>query len=170
MKQVRDTRYEIRADGGAVRGFDPHPASRIPYRACLALCLALFSAGGAAQVMTDPTRPPASFGAGEPDAGDGGGIMLQSVLISPAQRAAIINGVLVRLGEKYGDAVLIEVAESEVVLRSGAIRQVLKLHPGVNMRQIGSAAVAGVPRAGEAQSGAEPAGGGSAPARQGAQR
>jgi MSHA biogenesis protein MshK len=153
-------------DGSAVRGFDPHPASRIPYRTCLALCLALIATGTAcAQVMNDPTRPPASFGAGEPDAGDGGGIMLQSVLISPAQRAAIINGVLVRLGEKYGDAVLIEVAENEVVLRSGAIRQVLKLHPGVNMREIGSAAAAGVPRAGRAQSGAEPASGGSTPAR-----
>ena len=130
------------------------------------LCLTLLATGTAwAQVMNDPTRPPASFGAGEPDAGDSGGIMLQSVLISPAQRAAIINGVLVRLGEKYGDAVLIEVAENEVVLRSGAIRQVLKLHPGVNMRQIGSAAAAGVPRAGQAQSGAEPASGGNTPAR-----
>lgn len=130
------------------------------------LCFALLSASAAAQqVMTDPTRPPASFGAGEPDAGDGGGILLQSVLISPAQRAAIINGVLVRLGEKYGGAVLIEVAENEVVLRSGTIRQVLKLHPGVNMRQIGSAAAAGVPPMGQAQSGAEPASGGSTPAR-----
>jgi hypothetical protein len=130
----------------------------------LALALMLCAASAAAQ-MNDPTRPPASFGTGEPDAGDGGGIMLQSVLISPAQRAAIINGVLVRQGEKYGDAVLIEVAENEVVLRSGAIRQVLKLHPGVNMRQIGSAAAAGVPPMGQAQSGAEPASGGSAPAR-----
>jgi len=129
----------------------------------VALALALCAASATAQ-MNDPTRPPASFGASEPDAGDGGGIMLQSVLISPAQRAAIINGVLVRQGEKYGDAVLIEVSENEVVLRSGAIRQVLKLHPGVSMRQIGSAAAAGVPRAGQGQS-AEPASGGSTPAR-----
>ncbi|MGH8640126.1 MAG: hypothetical protein ACRET6_00365 [Burkholderiales bacterium] len=130
----------------------------------VALALALCAASATAQ-MNDPTRPPASFGAGEPDTGDGGGIMLQSVLISPVQRAAIINGVLVRLGEKYGDAVLIEVAENEVVLRSGAIRQVLKLHPGVNKREIGSTVAAGVPRAGQAQSGAEPASGGSTPER-----
>jgi MSHA biogenesis protein MshK len=125
----------------------------------LALALMLCAASAAAQ-MNDPTRPPASFGAGEADAGDGG-IMLQSVLISPIQRAAIINGVLVRLGEKYGDAVLIEVTENEVVLRGGGVRQVLKLHPGVNMRQIGSAAAAGAARKGQAQSGAEPASGGS---------
>ena len=154
----RKAKGERKLARSAGSSFILHPSS-------FALCLALLSASTAAQVMNDPTRPPASFGAGEPDAGESGGIMLQSVLISPAQRAAIINGVLVRLGEKYGDAVLIEVAENEVVLRSGAIRQVLKLHPGVSMREIGSAAAAGVPRAGRAQSGAEPASGGSTPAR-----
>ena len=142
---------------------NPSPVTRHSSLA-VALALALYAASATAQ-MNDPTRPPASFGAGETDAGDGGGIMLQSVLISPAQRAAIINGVLVGQGEKYGDSVLIEVSENEVVLRSGAIRQVLKLHPGVSMRQIGSAAAAGVPRAGQGQSGAEPASGGSALAR-----
>ena len=106
--------------------------------------------------MNDPTRPPASFGSSEPDAG-GGGIMLQSVLISPSQKAAIINGVLVPLGGKYGDAVLVEVSEKEAVLRSGGIRQVLKLHPGVDMKQIGSAAAAGIPAADKAQSGNTPA-------------
>jgi MSHA biogenesis protein MshK len=153
MKQVRDTRYEIRVDGGAARGFDPHLVSRIPYRACLALCLALLAPGAAAQVMTDPMRPPPGFDVGAADAGDrGGGIMLQSVLISPTRRAAIINGVLVRLGERYGDAVLIAVAESEVVLRSGGTRQVLKLHPAVDKRERG-AATAGTERGGNARSG-----------------
>jgi MSHA biogenesis protein MshK len=110
------------------------------------LCLALLAPGAsvAAQVMNDPTRPPPGYDAGEPDAGDaGGGIMLQTVLITPTQKAAIINGVLVRLGEKYGDAVLIAVAENEVVLRSGGARQVLKLHPAVNKRESGAAAATG---------------------------
>jgi MSHA biogenesis protein MshK len=125
----------------------------------VALALALCAASAIAQ-MNDPTRPPASFGTSEPDSG-GGGIMLQSVLISPGQKAAIINGVLVKLGEKYGDAVLIAVAENEVVLRSGGGRQVLKLYPGVNMRELGSAAAA-VP---QARSGAEPAAGAGTSAR-----
>ena len=47
-------------------------------------------------------------------------MMLQSVMISPTQKAAIINGVMVKLGEKYGDAVLARVAESEVVLEAAA--------------------------------------------------
>jgi hypothetical protein len=59
---------------------------------------------------------------------------LQSVMISPTRKAAIISGVMVRLGEKYGDAVLVKVAENEVVLRSGNENQVLKLHPGVEKR------------------------------------
>jgi MSHA biogenesis protein MshK len=128
----------------------------------LALALALFSASVAAQVISDPTRPPASFGPGEADTGDGGGIRLQSVMISPTHRAAIINGVLVPLGGKYGGSVLIEVTEKAAVLRSGGARQVLKLHPGVDMREIGSSA--GVP-AGKAQSGAEPAASGNTPVR-----
>jgi MSHA biogenesis protein MshK len=122
--------------------------------------VALLAPGTAsAQVMTDPMRPPPGFGLGEPDAGDGGGgILLQSVLISPTRKAAIINGVLVKLGEKYGDAVLIGVAESEVVLRSGGSRQVLKLHPAVDKREAGAAA-------GRTRSGAESAASSGAPAR-----
>jgi MSHA biogenesis protein MshK len=122
--------------------------------AALALALTLCVASVAAQ-MNDPTRPPASFGSSEPDAG--GGIMLQSVLISPTHKAAIINGVLVPVGGKYGGAVLIEVSEKEAVLRSGGTRQVLKLHPGVDMKQIGSASTAGIPAADKAQSDNTPA-------------
>ena len=72
-------------------------------------------------------------GVGDMDAADaGGGMMLQSVIISPTSKAAIISGVLVKLGEKYGDAVLVKVAENEVVLKSGTTSQVLKLYPGVD--------------------------------------
>ena len=62
-----------------------------------ALALAIFSAGVAAQ-SSDPMRPPSGFGVGEADvetAETGGGMTLQSVMISPAGRAAIISGVIV---------------------------------------------------------------------------
>lgn len=96
-----------------------------------------------AQVMNDPMRPPMGQAGAETDiAGDtGGGSVLQSVMISPAMRTAIISGVMVKLGEKYGDAVLIKVAENEVVLKSGAGSQVLKLYPGVEKRDIAPVAV-----------------------------
>jgi MSHA biogenesis protein MshK len=90
-----------------------------------------------AQLTTDPTRPPSGYGDGEAAAGQpesAGGMTLQSVMISPTHKAAIISGVIVKLGEKYGDAVLIKVAENEVVLRSGDANQVLKLYPGVEKR------------------------------------
>lgn len=117
-----------------------------------ALALAIFSAGVAAQ-SSDPMRPPSGFGVGEADVetGDaGGGMTLQSVMISPAGRAAIISGVMVRLGEKYGDAVLVKVTESEVVLKSGSDSQVLKLYPGVDKRMAAQAPVKRAPRRGQA--------------------
>ena len=117
-----------------------------------ALALAIFSAGVAAQ-SSDPMRPPSGFGVGEADvetADAGGGMTLQSVMISPAGRAAIISGVMVRLGEKYGDAVLVKVAESEVVLKSGSDSQVLKLYPGVDKRVAAQAAAKVAPRKGKA--------------------
>jgi hypothetical protein len=78
-------------------------------------------------------------------------------MISPTRRAAIINGVVVELGEKYGDAVLMRVAEDEVVLRSGDSRQVLRLHPGVEkagmtrVEPVAPAAEKSAPRKSKAQ-------------------
>ena len=86
------------------------------------------------QAMTDPTRPPAGFAPGDPDAAAQGGPVLQSVMISASGSAAIISGEMVKLGQKYGDAVLVKVAESEVVLKGGSGVQVLKLYPGVEKR------------------------------------
>ena len=112
-----------------------------------ALCLGLVAAAlvspatvTAQRITVDPTRPPAGFGAdaGEAERETAGGIRLQTVMISPTQRAAIINGVMVRLGEKYGDAVLVGVAENGVVLKSGSAHQVLRLHPDVEMRARGT--------------------------------
>ena len=112
-----------------------HPSS-------LGLLIALMGGMSSAfgQVANDPTRPPAGYAleSAEP-AVDGGGLTLQSVLISPSHKAAIISGVMVREGEKLGDAVLVKVAENEVVLRTAGVNQVLKLYPGVDKREVGGA-------------------------------
>ena len=89
-----------------------------------------------AEELTDPTRPPAEIGAasatmsqeGQVDSG------LQSVIISPNRRAAIINGKVVELGEKYGGNKLIEVNERGVVLQGKQGKQSLALFPGVQMK------------------------------------
>jgi MSHA biogenesis protein MshK len=60
---------------------------------------------------------------------------LQSVIISPDYRAAIINGETVGLGGKYGDSRLVEVRENSVVLQNAQGRRVLELFPKVSIRK-----------------------------------
>lgn len=86
-----------------------------------------------AQTLTDPTRLPAELTA-IPGAEVPSG--LQSIIISPTRRAAIINGQTVELGGKTGDDRLIEVSESGVVLQGAKGRQVLTLFPNVKMNKV----------------------------------
>jgi MSHA biogenesis protein MshK len=90
-----------------------------------------------AQLTNDPTQPPVGYATESPELpAASGGLTLQSVLISPSHRAAIISGVMVKEGDKLGDAVLVKVAENEVVLKSAGASQVLKLYPGVDKREL----------------------------------
>ena len=86
-----------------------------------------------AQALPDPTRPSVGYDAslayGEQD-----GPVLQSIMLSPQRKSAIISGVKVDLGGKYADAKLIRVSEGEVVLWRGGESQTLKLFPGVEKR------------------------------------
>jgi len=101
----------------------------------------LYCALAAAQ-MRDPTRPPPGLG-GEPVGvarAPSGGPVLQSVILSPTRRAAIISGQLVERGAHYGDAQLADVGHDYVVLRNAAgMLQVLKLYPAVEKRPAGEA-------------------------------
>ena len=92
-----------------------------------------------AEELLDPTRPPAiiampviaasgvASGAAEKPA------RLQSIIISKTRRAAIIDGETVELGDKHGDAKLIEVNEGSIVLLNAEGRQVMALFPDVKM-------------------------------------
>jgi hypothetical protein len=116
----------------------------------LALCIALLAPGTApamAQALTDPTRPPGETAAEVPAVAGAASPVnrLQSVIISPTRKAAIINGVLVELGGKYGDAVLTKVTEDEVVLSRDSSREVLKLFPAVEKIEITPRPVKGAP-------------------------
>ena len=92
--------------------------------------------------LADPTRPAdaSSFmtSAGPQDAGAPAGPRLQSVLISPDRKLAIIDGETVALGGKLGDATLVRITETDVTLRRGAEVTTLELYPGV-MRRAGRA-------------------------------
>lgn len=94
-----------------------------------------------AEGLPDPTRPAIDLG------GSGVGAAptepaqqgLQSVIISPRHQAAIINGQTVSVGDKVGDARLVEVRENSVVLQGPRGRRVMELFPGVNMKKNGAA-------------------------------
>ena len=136
------------ADGGWRKGgAQSAGSSLIPHPSSLALCLVLVSGTALGQVANDPTRPPSGYAteSAEP-ALESGGLTLQSILISPSHKAAIISGVMVKEGEKLGDATLVKVAESEVVLRTAGVNQVLKLYPGVDKREAGAADKGGARR------------------------
>ncbi|MHB9117382.1 MAG: MSHA biogenesis protein MshK [Burkholderiales bacterium] len=103
------------------------------------LLLASISARG--ENLPDPTRPafaadtPASpaaaNAAGEAPAEPG----LQSILLSPGYKAAIINGRQVRVGERIGEAKVVEIRAGEVVLQKKNKREVLKLYPPLEKRR-----------------------------------
>ena len=86
-----------------------------------------------AQGLVDPTRPPQAAEGGAASGADAAApsTQLQSVLISSGRRVAVINGKPVAVGERYGEARVARITETEVVLRTGDQIEVLKLFPGV---------------------------------------
>jgi MSHA biogenesis protein MshK len=100
-----------------------------------------------AQALSDPTRPPAGSGpaAATPDAPASvkgepkPAPRLQSVLIAPGRRLAVIDGSTVALGGKIDDAVVVGIAETHVTLRRGAALEVLPLYPGIERKPVKSA-------------------------------
>ena len=100
-----------------------------------ACCLALAASTADAETgLPDPTRPPAALIAADGEAVTPAQPVLQSVMISPKRSVAIISGQAVALGQVYGDARVVGISESEVVLRSGREVQTLRLFPDLEKR------------------------------------
>lgn len=104
--------------------------------AALLLCVLPVPAG--AQALPDPTRPP--FVIGEGGAAPGQYVApavvkgLSSVVISSSRCAAIIDGKTLKLGDKYGEATLVEITAHGVVLQGAQGRRNMELFPGVGMK------------------------------------
>lgn len=84
--------------------------------------------------LSDPTRPPLTLG--EPLAPGSEGAPPSSELQTVIRRdghkpTAVINGAIVELGGKVGDATLVKLSESEAVLQGPAGKEILSLTPGV---------------------------------------
>lgn len=117
-------------------------AKHVIIRGAAVCALFMTAVPAAAQALVDPTRPPASLGmepANSSQASQSGPV-LQSVLISPRRKEAIISGQTVKIGDKVGEAKVVRIAEDEVVLRSGKELQTLKLFPNIEKRSTPSRA------------------------------
>ncbi len=103
----------------------------------LAGLLLTAAAAAAAQGLADPTRPPAALASPGSAAAAAGGPVLQSVMLSPGRKVAMISGQMVALGGRYGSARLVRLTDSEAELRDGAEIIVLSLYPQVEKRPAG---------------------------------
>lgn len=84
-----------------------------------------------AQGLRDPTRPPAAGAKAAPGKTEPSGWILQSVLISPERRYAIINDEVVSVGGSIAGAELVAIAEERVTLRTREGLRILYLFPDV---------------------------------------
>jgi MSHA biogenesis protein MshK len=99
----------------------------------LAAFALLFAAAGAqAEVLQDPTRPPAAAIASlAAPAAASAGPRLQSILVAReagGRHLAVIDGETVRLGEQFHGARVARIGDNEVELVRGSERQVLRLY------------------------------------------
>lgn len=97
--------------------------------AFLLALLAAFAADGAP--FADPFRPPRQVeppAVGE-DTRAAGAPRLESVLIAPDRRIAVISGQQYREGERFGGARILRISESEVVIRHPDRDEKLTLFP-----------------------------------------
>jgi MSHA biogenesis protein MshK len=93
--------------------------------------VALVSTSAAADALRDPTRPPSVGVKGAAQNPEASGWRLQSVLISPERRYAIINGEVVAVGGAVSGAQLLAVAPEQVTLRTNTGVRVVQLYPDV---------------------------------------
>ena len=102
------------------------------------LVTGVLSTVAGAQGLTDPTRPPSGFNLAEAGAKAAesapAALVLESVLIHPDVRSAIISGERVTLGQKIRGQRLVRIADTEVVLLDGGARRTLKLYPSVQKK------------------------------------
>ncbi|MGH8708039.1 MAG: MSHA biogenesis protein MshK [Burkholderiales bacterium] len=105
-----------------------------------ALFLLLLGASGLAfaqkGTLVDPTRPPIAAGeSAVAESAAPAGPRLQSVLISPTRRVAVISGSTVVQGGKYGNATVAAITEGSVMLRYADRKETLHLISGVVKRE-----------------------------------
>ena len=87
--------------------------------------------------FSDPTQPVGSVTTTARAAGPAApaGPVLQSTLVSPQRRVAVISGKQVRVGDKVNGAVVTEISPYEVRMKQGGRETTLRLLPKLNKEQ-----------------------------------
>lgn len=68
------------------------------------------------------------------------GTQLQSILLSRGRKVAVINGTMVPLGGMVGEARVVGISETQVVLKKGQETEILKMYPGIDKQPVKRAA------------------------------
>jgi MSHA biogenesis protein MshK len=97
-------------------------------RPWLFVFLSVAAGAATAAPFADPTRPPGALD-GE-RAGPAGGPRLESILIAPDRRVAVISGQEVTVGSRIGDGEVVRITEDSVLIRKPDGEASLKLFPG----------------------------------------
>lgn len=89
----------------------------------------VFGSAAQAAPFADPTQPPNTTGTASDPLSTGPRV--ESILIAPDRRLAVINGEQVTLGSKLGVGAVVRITETEVVVRGPDGEQTFSLFPGV---------------------------------------
>jgi len=111
-----------------------------PIKPVIGVILLLAVTSATAQALGDPTRPPADFAATPGNSVSPAlpaKASLQSIIRrAHAQPAAMIDGQIVVLGGRIGDARLVRVGEDSVELLTATGRETLQLTPGIGKQPV----------------------------------
>lgn len=88
----------------------------------------------ASEIFHDPTRPPSALYVPNDSTFIQVGPVLQSIRMANGRYTAVINGENVSVGSKIGEARVVKIRETEVVLKTADSLQTLKLFPEVEKR------------------------------------
>ena len=116
----------------------------------MALALALALGSGPClsqdlQALSDPMQPPAYVAPANAARGEqasGGGLVLQSTLLSKGRRIAMIDGKPMQVGDRIGRARIVSIDPGAVTLRESNTTRVLQLYPGTGVTRSGAAKAA----------------------------
>ena len=105
-------------------------------RIALALCATLTALPVPGSALIDPTRPASHGQAAAAHAGESRrGWTLDSTLVAPDRRVAVINGKRVSEGESVDGARVIEIRKLDVLIQADGRRMTLQLLPDIVKKQ-----------------------------------